>query len=602
MTLGQSISLSEEFGASVLEVPKKVTVIRLRWLVVIICSYLLVSSQDVWLSQGFINAFILFYILSNFGLYYFDDELFDSSYFYSPLVVFDTLFVTAALVMSGQVGTDFYLAYFLVVILCTIWQDFRGLIAVAFLSTLLYGYFLFRTAEPHDPSIYLRLPFLFVISLFYGYFAQVVRVEKGLKEQAEQEAQDMAMIQSLSQSLPASLDYRQILQTVRDKISNVVHAAKIYIFIFDETEEASRAVFFSGDSGDIAPEEVDLAKYPIVQECVTKRGPVIQHHLGPHRLFAESPEDGRDFSFPSALAVPISFRSEIHGVILLGFHESDRVLTSREVQFCQIVAFSSAIALSNAKKYEDLQEEAQRRKVIANQLAEANRLKSEYLANTSHELRTPITTILGFGNLLVDGVCGPLSGEQKSAVSRLLENARGLLGIVDEVLDYSKLERGDIGLAVKRQEVGPLIEQLRQHMAPLEANKPYKVSYEVGHGVPPIATDWAKLKSVLVNILSNALKFTNEGRVRFSVVNGTGKNEVLFLVSDTGIGIPKDQIPLIFEKFRQVDGSSTRRYQGTGLGLTISKNLVELLGGRIEVESDMGKGSTFKVTIPVTTS
>ena len=295
------------------------------------------------------------------------------------------------------------------------------------------------------------------------------------------------------------------------------------------------------------------------------------------------------------------FRRETHGVILLGFNQEDRLLSSREIEFCQIVAFATAIALSNAKKYEELQAEARRRQIIAEQLADANRLKSEYLASTSHELRTPIATIMGYGHLLGDGACGPLTQEQKKVMGRLMENARGLLAIVDALLDYSKIERGEAALLVKRDDVRPLLDQLQRELAPLENRKPFKVKYEVEEGVPIIQTDWAKLKSVLLNILSNAIKFTDQGEVRLSVVNAVNGN-VSFVVSDSGIGIPKDLIPLIFDKFRQLDGSPARSYEGTGLGLTISKNLAELIGGKIEVESEVGKGSTFKVTIPVSTN
>ena len=572
---------------------------------VIICSYLLLSSEETWLSPTSVHGFIFIYSLSNFVLYWVKDGLFDSSYFYSPLVVFDTLFVTASLVMSGQVETDFYLAYFLIVILCTIWQDFRGLVVVAVLATLLYGYFLFRTAQAHDPSIYLRIPFLFVISLFYGYFAQVVRSEKALKEKAEQEAHDMAMIQTLSQSLPSSLDYKQILETLGDKINHVVRADKFYIFTMTEAEHWSRGFLFGGEeTEELRGKEVDLREYPIVQECLLKRNPVIQHNVHPKQLFPGEQGEQQDYNFtlfPTSIAVPITFRGEMHGVILLGFDQEDRELSSREIQFCQIVAFATAIALSNAKKYEELQAEARRRQIIAEQLADANRLKSEYLASTSHELRTPIATIMGYGYLLGDGACGPLTQEQKKAMGRLIENARGLLGIVNSLLDYSKIERGETGLFTKRGDVRPLLDQLCQELAPLESKKPFKVQYEVEEGVPLIQTDWEKLKSILLNILDNAIKFTDKGEVKLSVVQGANGN-VSFVVSDTGIGIPKDFIPLIFDKFRQLDGSPARNYEGTGLGLTISKNLVELLGGKIEVESKVGKGSTFKVTIPVTSS
>lgn len=589
--------------AGIFDVPKKITVIRLRWLVVIICSYLLLSSEGTWLAATSVHGFILIYVLSNFVLYWVEDRLFDSSYFYSPLVIFDTIFVTASLVMSGQVETDFYLAYFLIVILCTIWQDFRGLVVVAVLATLLYGYFLFQTTQRIDPSIYLRIPFLFVISLFYGYFAQVVRAEKALKEKAEQEAEDMAMIQTLSQSLPSSLDYKQVLETLGDKINHVVHADKFYIFTVNEAEQSSRGLLFGAEkTEEFGGKEVDLREYPIVQECFLKRSPVIQHNVHPKPLFPEKQQGQEDFSFPlfpTSIAVPITFRGETHGVILLGFGQEDRELSSREVQFCQIVAFAAAIALSNAKKYEELQAEARRRQIVAEQLADANRLKTEYLASTSHELRTPIATIMGYGHLLGDGACGPLTQEQKKAMGRLMENARGLLGIVDSLLDYSKIERGETGLFMKRGDVRPLLDQLRQELAPLESKKTFNVRYEIEDDVPLIETDWGKLKNVLTNILNNAIKFTDKGEVKLSVKK-EAKGRVSFLVADTGIGIPKDLVPLIFDKFRQLDGTPARNYEGTGLGLTISKNLLELIGGKIEVESEVGKGSTFKVTIPVT--
>jgi signal transduction histidine kinase len=263
------------------------------------------------------------------------------------------------------------------------------------------------------------------------------------------------------------------------------------------------------------------------------------------------------------------------------------------------VAFAAAITLSNAKKYEELQTEAHRRQTILEELAEANRLKSEYLANTSHELRTPIATIIGYGHLLADEACGSLTNEQKKAMSRLMENARNLRILVDEILDYSKLEKGEVNLFMKRQEVGVLIDELRRELSPLETTRPYKIRYEIEGSIPPIETDWAKLKSILVNILNNAVKFTARGSVKLYVKNRTN-SEISFIVSDTGIGIPKEKIHLIFEKFRQLDGSPARRYEGTGLGLTISKNLAALIGGGIQVESEVGRGSTFTVTIPVT--
>ncbi len=426
----------------------------------------------------------------------------------------------------------------------------------------------------------------------------MVRREKVLKEQAKQEAEDMAMIQTLSQSLPSSLDYRQILATIGEKINQVVHAARFYVLVKDEMNDPSRGLLYGGEKAEESgPDVVDLKDYPLVHECLKKRHPIVQQNVGSPT--EEPQEDPQVFSYPLSITVPITFRSEAHGAFLLGFDEGNRILTSREIHFCQILAFATAVALSNAKKYDELRSEAKQRQLVAEELAEANRLKTLYLANTSDELRTPITTIMGYGSILLDGACGPLNDEQKRAVGQLNENAHGLLRLVDQILDYSKLERGARRLYKKRQEVGVLLDEIKGEIAPIEAKRPYKVQYNVSGCVPPLETDWRKLKCILVNLLTNAIKFTDEGAVKLSVMNGSASHEVSFVVSDTGIGIPKEHLSMIFNKFHQVDGSTAKRYQGTGLGLTITKNLVELLSARIEVESELGKGSTFTVTMPV---
>lgn len=169
----------------ILEARKKTTVIRLRWPVVIICSYLLVNAPGYWLPPIYFHAFLIFYIISNVALYFLNEQYFDSVLFYIPLVIFDTLVLTSSLMVSGQVGTMFYLSYFLIIVLCTIWQDIRGSIGIAVLISVLYGLLLYKTTGLHDPSVYLRFSFLFVVSIFYGYFTHVLRAEKAQNEEAE---------------------------------------------------------------------------------------------------------------------------------------------------------------------------------------------------------------------------------------------------------------------------------------------------------------------------------------------------------------------------------------------------------------------------------
>lgn len=552
-----SLSIASPTPDEILDVRNRMTIIRLRWFVVIVSSYLLVTSPATWLNPSSIHSLILFYILTNIALYLVEEKLFDSVYFYAPLAVLDTLFVTFSLVICRQLITDFYIA---------------PLVIAALL--------------------------LSVGMLFYGYFTRILRSGRRLKDQDEAEDRDMAMIHSLCQSLTSSLNRTQILETAREKINNVVHGAKLYILLVGETRDSSHTTLCWGDEGEASlPREVDLCQYPIVQQCLLKRRAVIHQNGGSEPAF-EGQGGFKDLSVGTAIAVPIALGDESHGVIFLLFDDGDRVLSSKEIHFFRMVAFATAIALSNAKKYEGLQADAQARQVIAEELAEANRLKSEYLTNTSHELRTPITAILGYGQLLLDDSCGPLTREQSKSIERLMENAEGLLRLVEDLLDYSRLKRGETGLSMRQQDVRCLIEELRGELAPLERDKPYKIRYEIDQGVTSLQTDWKKLKSVLSYLLSNAVKFTPDGEIKLSVLNGS-KEAVSFVVSDTGIGMSKDKLPLIFDEFRQLDGSLARHYQGIGLGLTISKKLVELIEGRIEVESELGKGSTFKVVVPI---
>ena len=378
---------------------------------------------------------------------------------------------------------------------------------------------------------------------FKSCLAKIDPFARGHERHDKGEAMDLSMLHALSRSFASSGDYRQILESTREQIKSRVECAEVYIFA-DGDEERSR-----------------------------------------------------DLPIRTAVAVPLIFCAETHGVILVGFREKDRSLSSKELKFCELVAFAAAVALSHAKQYEALGDEVKRSKTISAELAEANRLRAEYLTNASHELRTPLAAIIGYSQIMMEGLVGPLTGKQKKSVARLLENARGLLQKVEEVLDYSKLKHGEGVLNKGRREVRSFIEELRQELAVLEKDKPYRIQYEIDEDVTWLETDWEKLKRILTNLISNAVKFTPDGEIKLSVMNGS-RESVSFIVSDTGIGIPKDKTSFIFDKFRQADGSLARNYQGMGLGLTVSKNLVDLMGGNIEVESKLGKGSVFKVVVP----
>ena len=228
-------------------------------------------------------------------------------------------------------------------------------------------------------------------------------------------------------------------------------------------------------------------------------------------------------------------------------------------------------------------------------LKAASKHKSQFLANMSHELRTPMNAILGFTELIRDGVYGELSPKILEIIEKIQKNGQHLLAMINDVLDLTKIEAGRIEIHSTPFSVIGCVEPVIGNTAALASQKAVEVEMDVPEGLPMVLGDEKRVNQILWNLLSNAIKFTQEGEIKIAVEK---EDDFLhFWVSDTGIGISKDNLDKIFGEFTQIDGSHTREYGGTGLGLAIAKRLVELHGGRIWAESQEGKGSTFHFTL-----
>jgi signal transduction histidine kinase/CheY-like chemotaxis protein len=234
--------------------------------------------------------------------------------------------------------------------------------------------------------------------------------------------------------------------------------------------------------------------------------------------------------------------------------------------------------------------------VAGRKIQEADKLKSEFLANMSHELRTPMNSIIGFTRIVRKKSADILPKRQLENLERVEISADRLLALINDILDLSKIEAGKMRVNMAPVDLGQLAKTCLATVAPLIKKGRVQLVARVPEGLPELQSDADKLTQILINLLSNAIKFTEEGEVALSAATENGTLSIA--VSDTGIGIPPDAIEYIFDEFRQVDGSSTRVHGGTGLGLSITKKLTQLLGGRIEVQSVQGKGSTFTVTLP----
>ncbi|HEX8070911.1 MAG TPA: ATP-binding protein [Pyrinomonadaceae bacterium] len=231
-------------------------------------------------------------------------------------------------------------------------------------------------------------------------------------------------------------------------------------------------------------------------------------------------------------------------------------------------------------------------------LHEVAAMKEEFLALTTHDLRSPLTVISGVINFFTSGRLGELTPEQRHMVTMMERNTHNLIELVNDLLDASKLESGTLNLELSDVRLGELCHELRETMTPLTREKGLTLTTEVADDLPDVRADRPKLRRVLVNLLSNAIKFTPRGgRVTLAAARA-GAAHVRLAVTDTGVGIPPEDIERLFDKYEQARSRATRSEKGTGLGLYITKQLVELHGGRIQVESQVGRGSTFSFTLP----
>lgn len=232
------------------------------------------------------------------------------------------------------------------------------------------------------------------------------------------------------------------------------------------------------------------------------------------------------------------------------------------------------------------------------EVEEANRLKSEFLAHMSHELRTPLNAIIGFSELLIDGVLGKITQKQKKCLTDILASSQHLLSLINEVLDLSKIESGKTELRLTNFTMTDIIEPLKSSIMPMLTSRKQSLEIEVPDNLPPVRADKAKVRQVLLNLISNAIKFTADGG-QLKIKAAWRNDWCQVSVSDNGIGINQEDQERMFEPFCQLDNSLTREKSGTGLGLTIARQIIERHGGQIWVESDYGKGSRFTFTLPL---
>jgi signal transduction histidine kinase/CheY-like chemotaxis protein len=407
--------------------------------------------------------------------------------------------------------------------------------------------------------------------------------------------EDLTVLEALAGQIAVAIENARLFQETKANLEEITLLHRRYLqetwgeFLEEETGQERAGYLY--DRGTVSP--VSNAWRPEIGLAV-QRGDTVALSDMADALQGTVEEVGAILQASpaqSALAVPLKVRGQVIGA--LDFYENDqtRDWSAEDIAMVEAVANQVALAVENARAYEELQKTAE-------QLKEMDRLKTQFLANMSHELRTPLNSIIGFSRVILKGIDGPITEQQRDDLTSIYKNGQHLLGMINDILDISKIEAGKMALIFEPVDVQQIISGVMSTAVALVRDKPIELAQEVAPNLPIIRADGTRVRQVILNLLSNAAKFTEEGQITLRA--WADEDHITISVEDTGIGIPPEHQTTIFEEFRQVDASTTRRTGGTGLGLAISRHFVEMHGGRIWVESEPDVGSTFTFTLPIT--
>jgi signal transduction histidine kinase len=426
-----------------------------------------------------------------------------------------------------------------------------------------------------------------------------VAVEKAsLFRQSETRSRQLSVLNTIGAAVSQSLNLEMILNEAIEKMIENLNFDASWIYILDSSGKELTLKAYKGLSEDVAR---SIAKRNLSAGVTAKI-----FETGERFVFEDFQNDTTykhlsaghkiaSLGFASASGFPIKANEKVIGVLHLA-NKAGRHFASDELQLIESIAQEIGVAAENARLFEQVNQKTAELGQMNQELQEANKAKDEFLNVMSHELRTPLNVITGYAEVLSQGILGEIQREQQHAVKTISYQSRELLRMINEILQVGSIEAGKVKAHYENVNMLDFLVELRSGYEIL-SKKEISLHWDIPSRLPVVRTDREKLKHVLQNLVNNAIKFTENGTVTFSA--RCISKAIEFKVSDTGIGMPRDMLPSIFQMFRQLDSSNTRSYGGSGVGLYIVKKFVDLLGGKIEVDSALGEGSTFTVILPL---
>ena len=420
--------------------------------------------------------------------------------------------------------------------------------------------------------------------------AEMRRERNRVEEENQHNLKRLRALHEIDVAIASTLDLRAVLDILLEKIDSVLPNYATIIRLFNLVTRKLEAVAHRNST----EEEWERHRSEVVEDLPQRMLEDSSLMSPPVTRLQTSPQGGRPMSHlelgpVSYLRVPLVVKGNTLGFISFSGKEG-KTFSNKEGEFLATLAGRGAIAIHNSQLYEQTKNQAA-------ELQRANKVKDEFLSVMSHELRTPLSVIMGYTGIIKDRVLGEINPKQEETLGKVICRSGDLLSMLSDILQATSIEAGETRLGPHEVNLGFFLTTLRLGYD-RTLDKKLTLNWDYPPDLPVVKTDSEKLKHILQNLVNNAVKFTEEGAITISARYVPQAKAVEFKVTDTGIGIPQESLPVIFEKFRQVDSSETRSYGGVGLGLYIVKKFTELLGGTLAVESAPGVGSTFTVTIP----